>query len=537
MIEVRKLSVTYRGGIGRTIMDVSLRLRKGELVLLAGPTGCGKSTLLNCLNGVLQHESSAHLEGAVLLDGADIAGMELAGVCRRVGTVFQDPDSQICTATPETEVAFGLENLAVDRAAMRERITEALTVCGLQDCRHQPTATLSGGQKQRLMIACALALKPEVLLLDEPISQLDPRGAAEILAVIGDLKDAHDLAVLLVEHRLGDTVPLADRLVLMDGGRIVLDRERDAALVDLGPIRKLGLNVPHLPDLFDRLGRPERPLCADDAPALTPVSGGPACEEPHEEKAPLCSMEDLTFGYGAHPRVNVLDSLCLEFHRGERVALMGSNGAGKSTLLHLLAGLLKPCAGAVRWAGGAPASVGLVLQAPDLMLLCETVREEVEFAPAHARVAPAERERIVEEVLAQMALTQLADRAPFALSRGQRLRAAVASILSKRPSVLFLDEPTTGQDREQIERMMGRLEGAFELVVFCTHDVDTAARHATRVILLDAGRVIADGSPIDVLYDDKALAAASVRQTSIQAYARRLGTRALSVDAFMEVLG
>ena len=246
----------------------------------------------------------------------------------------------------------------------------------------------------------------------------------------------------------------------------------------------------------------------------------------------LCRLRGLDFRYG-HGGPLLFQGLDLALSHGERLALMGSNGSGKSTLLHLLAGLLEPTAGAVEWHTQPPPSVGLVLQAPDLMLLCETVSDEVSFAPIHAGRPERVRAQIVADVVADMSLTGLEDRAPFALSRGQRLRTAVASILAKRPSVLLLDEPTTGQDREQIERMMDGLVGSFDLVVFCTHDVDTAARHATRVVLLDAGEVVADGAPIDVLYDRDALARASVVQTSIQAYARCLGTRALTVDGLL----
>ena len=554
MIHVEGLRLHYAGAAGPTLENVDLEVAPGELVLITGPTGCGKSSLLNCLNGILQHESSARVEGTVLLDGRDVGRLELAQICRIAGTVFQNPDSQICTATPETEIAFGLENLAVDRATMIRRIEEALSIVRLEECRHQPATSLSGGQKQRLAIACALALKPKVLLLDEPLSQLDPGGVQEILSVIHDLKLAHELAVVLVEHRIEETIALADRVVLMHQGRIELDLTREEALADLAPMRRLGLNLPLLADLFERLGRPERPLRAENAPLLA-VSGGAAgsgrravgsgqqaVPDPHPSSfilhpsSFLCEIRQLAFGYARHGPP-VFAGLSVALRRGDRVALMGRNGSGKSTLLHLMAGLLTPRAGRIVWTGPHAPSVGLVMQVPDLMLFSESVRQEVAFAPIHARMARQQRERIVEAVLARMGLEDLADQAPFALSRGQRLRTAVASILSKQPSVLLLDEPTTGQDREQIERMMTGLEEDFELLVFCTHDVQTAARHADRIILLEAGRIVADGGPVEGLFNEKALESASIRQTSLQKYAMRHDLKALDVDSLMQGLG
>lgn len=535
MIDVQGLTVRYSGREGPTLRDAHLHIAPGELVLVSGPTGCGKSTLLNAINGVLAHESDAEISGEVTVDGRDVSTMPLHALCRLVGSVFQNPDSQLCTATPETEVAFGLENMAVERTAMRRRIAQALDTVGLSHCREQPTATLSGGQKQRLAIACALALAPKALLLDEPISQLDPEGAAEILALIARLKDAHDRAVLVIEHRIEDVARLADRVAIMAEGRLVSDRPRAAAFLDLGVLRRLGLAVPHLPDLFERLGRTERPLSAQEAPDIQARRTLPERTLEDATPQPVGTVRGVRFRYGRHAPC-VLEDVDLDLHCGDRIALMGPNGSGKSTLLHVLAGMLRPSAGAVEWEGGTRPSLGLVVQQPDLMLFQETVRDEVEFAPRHRGLGPAARAQVAGAVLADMGIDDLADEAPFALSRGQRLRTAVGSVLTMRPRVLLLDEPTTGQDRDQIGRMMEGLSEDVDLLVFCTHDVDTVARHANRVLLLASGRIIADGSPRQVLFDEERMGAASIRPTSAQAYARRIGVAALQVDELVEVL-
>lgn len=530
MIVIKNLSLRYAGASKALLKGISLELNKGETVLICGPTGCGKSSLVNCMNGILHHESSAHIEGRVLIDGKDIRGLPLAEMCTWVGTVFQNPDSQICTATPETEIAFGLENQCLDRKAMKRRIDEVLAYTGLEECRHQESTTLSGGQKQRLVIACALALKPRILFLDEPVSQLDPKGAEEFFGLISRLKRNHAYTIILIEHRIDETFAQADRIIIMDKGRIVSDATPEKTLQNVSAMRMLGIKLPHLPDFFDRINRMERPLVVENAPLVNIMKARPKNRSVTGDL--LCMVNNIRFG---HQKKVIFDNFSIRLHRGERVALMGTNGAGKSTLLHLLAGSLKPHSGKIEWAVDAE-DKGLVLQSPDLMLFSETVRKECLFAPIHSGMDRLKADETATAVLRRMGLQDLAEAAPFALSKGQRLRVAVGSVLSKKPSVLLLDEPTTGQDREHIEKLMAGLENDFELVVFCTHDVDTAARHANRVILLHNGVIVADGLPVDVFHHQESLAAASVRQTTIQQYAVRLGSTALCVEELAELV-
>ncbi len=534
MIKIRDLNLQYRGYQEFALNKINLQVKTGELVLMTGSTGCGKSTFLNCLNGIMHYESNTIINGTVFIDGQNIQKIKIADLCKIVGTVFQNPESQICTSTPESEIAFGLENMNTPREIMHQRIEEALNITGLSSYKHQQAVTLSGGQKQRLMLACVLALKPKILLLDEPISQLDPQGAQEILNIIYKLKKKSGLSVIMIEHRIEETMALADRVVVMDKGAIISDMKTRDALHNLSVMRNLGLNLPHLSDLFERLNRPERPMSFLEAPIIKNITEYKKDKPMEICGKTICKIKKAFFRYNKNQNF-ILKNLNLSFKKGEHIALMGSNGAGKSTLLNLLAKIYKPTSGHILWSKDL--EVGMMMQHSDLMLFSESVYDEIAFAVVHSKNKEKRRDLdgIVRKTMDDLGIIHLSGRAPFSLSKGQRLRIAVASIFSKEPSILLLDEPTTGQDKEQIENMMEAVKNNFDLIVFCTHDVDTAARYANRIILMDAGQVIADGSPINILFNKVMLKQASIRQTSIQLYSERHGVRALSVDCLAKV--
>ncbi len=560
MIEVRDFSVTYHGADAPSLTGIDIDIAPGRFTLVTGPTGSGKSTLLMGLGGILQHESSAALLGRVLFEGTPIGDIPLKHLCQRVGWVFQNPAAQICTGTPEREVAFGLENLGTPRDEMTHRIAEALSIVGLEKERHQKTHTLSGGQQQRLAIAAALALRPKVLLFDEPLSQLDPRGASELIDVLQNLKAQSKIAVVMVEHRLEGPLRIADDLVVLNQGRLAASGAPDALLEDLGALRALGIEPPPLTALFERMGRKERPLSAEEA--LTVVSsssvradlyvrffdpiytnkrsenerielsvGADLCVRPpfndknktsvdHKSKgahtgAPLLRLKNVYFRY-AKDAPPIFENLSLTIYRGDRIALIGANGVGKSTLLMLLTGTLTPCAGEVVHESVTDLRCGLLMQNPDVMLIADSVEEELAFYPRQqgAIAAP----EAVLPILERMFLSALTERAPFSLSRGERQRTAIGSVLTGRPGLLLLDEPTTGQDRARIDQMMQLVASDCDALVFSSHDLETAAKHANRVIVLAGGRIIADGAPDGVLSDWDTLQDASIRLTETQRF-------------------
>lgn len=568
MIEIKDLWFTYGAREEPTLSGIDLTIKKGEFVLLAGPTGCGKSTLLKTLNGIIPHESGGELRGSVRINGIETAASCMMEIAQITGLVFQNPDDQIFSTVVEDEIAFGPENLCLPKPEIEQRVRESLEMVGMSEHRSAPTGTLSGGQKQRVCIASMLAMMPKILVLDEPISQLDPVGAAEVMHIIRELNRKLGLTIVLVEHRLHEIAPLADRIILMDQGRIVLDEPVKRAFEQIDVFHRLGLRVPETVELFHRLGLDGQPLVVDDALAvLQPmmnrvqtagcVTGsadmdsndgsdsdcGIEEDERYEHSkgskgkthCPLISMRGVWSGYTKDKMV--LKNIDLDICSGERVAFMGTNGSGKSTLLLHIPAMLKPDRGVVEIFDKDTHSVnpyslagrvGVVFQNPDLMLFCDTVEDEARFSPVNLGMADIEKR--VENSLGAMQITDLRYDTPHALSRGQRLRTAVASVLSMSPELILLDEPTTGQDRVHIKQMMEYFVDNASTLIFCTHDVETAVQYATRIIVLRDGYVIADGTAHEVFMHEDILTQASLKPPAAMEVGRRLGLCVFSVD-------
>jgi energy-coupling factor transport system ATP-binding protein len=487
MLRMRGAGYRYPSLEAPSAGPTDLAVEAGELVLLTGPTGCGKSTLLRLAAGLLQRHGRGQVLGTVTVDGD--APHELAPRDRvgRLGFVSQEPSDQIVAGTLGDEIGFGLESVGWPADRIAVRVDELLRQVGLPTDPERSALALSGGQRQKLVVAAALAAGARLLLLDEPISQMDPLSAQELLTLLRRLADG-GIAVLLVEHRLEAVLPFADRLVVMDEGCVVGDSPADAP--DLALLRDLGLSVPGMLDLVDRLGG--RPVRTGAWSASRPVR--PVARAQGSVVLEGSGLSHRFAGRGRQPSVVALDGVDVSFRAGERIALVGGNGAGKSTLLGLLAGHLS---GPVRRVG----RVVDVPQDPDLALFCSTVRDELGYGPVEARRDEVEVARRTGEAATALSLAELLDRPPQALSRGQRLRTAVAAALTCRPQALLLDEPTSGQDSDQVGRMMDGLQTALAdgLLVFATHDLGLALRWATRAVLLHEGRILRDGPPAEVL--------------------------------------
>ena len=501
MIAVRHLTYTYPQRTTPALHDVTWDVADGEFVLVAGASGSGKSTLLRCLNGLVPHFSGGLLAGRVTVGGIDAVAAGPRVLSRHVGFVAQDPEAQAVLDRVEGEIAFALENAAVPPAEMRLRVEEVLDLLDLTPLRDRPLHTLSGGERQRLAIAAALALRPRVLALDEPTSQLDPQSAEDVLRALVRLNEDLGLTIVLAEHRLERIARYADRLTYLAAGRVVHD----------GPVRDVLPRLPAAPpvvQLAGALGWRPTPLTVKEARpfaaalAATPVP--PAAELPGGP--PLLHVEGLRFSYNGHA---TLKEVNLSVAPGEAVALVGRNGAGKSTLLKCIVGLLRGQAGEVR-IGGRPTrgrdvadicrEVGYLPQNPDDLLFADTVADEVR-ATLRNHGLP-EPPASIAASLARLGLGDVAEVYPRDLSVGQRQRVALAAVTATQPRLLLFDEPTRGLDRTAKEELLALWRGWLAngaALLLVTHDVEMAAAIAHRTIVLSQGEVIAGGPTRDVL--------------------------------------
>lgn len=512
MIEFDRVTYTYPGASRPALRDFSLTLPTGEVVVVAGPSGAGKSTLLRCINGLVPHFSGGTLTGNVRVLGFDPVVETPQVMSRYVGFVFQDPEAQFVMDRVEDEIAFALENAAMSPQEMRVRVEETLDLLDLAPLRDRPLAELSGGERQRVAIAAALALRPSILVLDEPTSQLDPKSAEDVLNALVRLNSDLGLTIILAEHRLERVLPFADQLLYLPGEAHapMLDDPRD--------VLPLMEQVPPLVRLAKQLEWSPLPLTIKEGLRFSRKVMSPTKDEPtrHAQTPPadnpLVAAHQVGVRYG---RTRALDRVNFALHPGEIVAVMGRNGSGKSTLLKTLVGLVRPDAGRVTVVEQDAAKldvaticqrVGYLPQDPNSLLFADTVMEELAFTlrnhgydsagdPAALPVPP-------RELLAQLGIAGLANAYPRDLSVGERQRVALAAILVVKPQALLLDEPTRGLDygaKAQLADLLLGWRRAGMGIGVVTHDVELAAAIADRMVLMSQGEIIAQGTPGEVL--------------------------------------
>lgn len=552
MIEIKHVSFTYSTGTGKALDGVSLTIEDGDFVGIIGESGAGKTTFGHCINGVVPHHFSGDFYGEVRVNGADTFETKLTDLSRAIGTVSQDIDSSMVAAVVEHEVLYGLENFGVARDQIESRVAGALEAVGISDLRDRRISTLSGGQKQKVALAAVIALRPQIVLLDEPTAELDPQSSRQIFELLAEL-NRQGITVIVIEQKVMLLCEYAKHLVVMEHGHVALDGPARDVLSQTERMVELGINCPRVATLGIELHRrgigssrvaatvPEACEFIEETLRDVPSQSAPAVPQPAAPKAAppavsfvsaesMLEFSHVSFGYKGH---DVMHDVSLSVRRGEFVALLGPNGTGKSTTLRLSDGLLKPSAGTVTVAGldtsrvrtsEIAQHVGFLFQNPDRQICQNTTRDEIAFGlrTLYGKDDPRVEER-TRHVLELLHLDGDVD--PFNLAKGQRQAVALGGLIAINPELLLLDEPTTGFDYSECMEMMEHIRAinrAGTTVVMVCHDMEVVLDFADRAVVMAQGGIIADGPVRDIFEQRDVLERASLLPPQICELSQRL---------------
>jgi len=527
MLSIKNVSYCYAARNVPTLKNISLKINKQEMILIAGRTGCGKSTLIKVINGLLIGNGGGKFSGEVTSKGFNILTLTPEEMGLLVGTVYQSPDDQLFAMTVEDEVGFVLENHGVDSETIKREVARTLKRVGLAGFETRSIHALSGGQRQRLALASVLINKTQILILDEPVSQMNPAGVKEFLGLLKELNEVDGITIIVVEHRVHELARYFPRLVVMYEGGIIYDGDINEAWSKVGDEIKYGLREPQNVKLCRKLTLSKLINKTDEVVNLIKSECSIDTDKteytlPGQVNKVVLKVKDAVYCYpGA--KYNTLHDVNFTLFQGETVALMGYNGAGKSTMFNLIAGLTELTSGELNLLGGKVADnahrLGFLRQDPDLMLLADTVTSEIHWHNKNID------ENKVIEIMKRLDLADKAEDFPLALSKGQRLRVVLAALLAREPKLLLLDEPTTGQDQQSmldIKNIISEYTNAGGTVFFCTHDVELAAEIADRVFLMVDGTLLKTGTPQEVLGNKNLLLAGGLSLPPMLTISERL---------------
>jgi len=523
------------------VENISMSLPEGHVLLITGPSGAGKTTICRAANGLIPHEFKGKMRGQVTIAGRyNSRRFGVSALSKIVGVLQQDPDTQLFNPTVEEEIVFGACNYGLPASDIRQRTEYLLELTRLTVHRRKNPHNLSGGQQQSCALAAVLSFDPATLILDEPTSNIDPIGSREVLALMAQLAREEGRTTLLVEHKLEELVHLVDEMIVMDKGKILHRGTVHEVLEHVEYIDSVGLSVPQVTLLAARLRNSgwsidTLPLDVDEAlatlgplidhEALACLPEPPPRRVQHNHEEVAVDIHQLTHTY-KDGTVAVRD-LNLEIHRGEFVAILGQNGSGKTTLVKHLNGLLKPTSGTVTVAGlntrkasinEMAVTVGFIFQNPDTQICKLKVYDELAFGLKNVGLPNVEIDQRVKQAAAELEITHLLDKNPFLLSMGEKQRVAVASVLTMQPSILVLDEPTTGQDFKRAKEIMDlavRLHEEGQTIIVITHDMNLAAEYCDRMIIMAGGHIILDAPTREAFRSQEALRTSSLRPPQV----------------------
>lgn len=546
-IELNSVSYRYANAVELSLKNVNLTVKKGKFIVLMGATGAGKTTLSLCLNGLIPQLIEGELTGQLCVAGQNVRKTAVQSLSRYLGLVLQDPETQIIGRTVEEDTAFGPRNFLLPLKEIRQRVNQTLEKVRLEGYNQRLTEELSGGEKQRLAIAGVLVMEPEILVLDEPTSELDPVGRSEIYETLDELRQKKDLTILLVEHSSEELIKTADEVIVLSSGEVAWRGVPSDLFRDIPLLRKLGIKPLAVSligwDFFEKgwISFDDVPLDVSAAELLIRVllpkygiQKGMQSEEHLQlaKKAVAVQVNDLTYQYGSGQ--SALRGINLTIEAGEFVALIGQNGAGKTTLAKHLNGLLQPTSGEVivndmntlqYTTSHLSKTIGYVFQNPDHQIFSASVEKELEYGLKNAGFQDQEIKERIDQVLQYTGLERYRKVHPFTLGKGERQWIAVASILVLKPAILIIDEPTTGSDWTGIQTMMAMIRDLHEAgttIIMISHDMDIVAQYAKRVIVMKDGGILLDGNPRDVFSNVEILLDAAIVPPQICRLSARL---------------
>lgn len=520
-IEIENLNYSYPDIEKKALKDINLKVPQGQFVLIVGGSGSGKSTLIRSMAGLVPNFYGGEYSGNIKIDNVDIESLERRKLVQKVGMVFQDPESQLVMTDAEQEIAFGLENLELSNSIMKRRIMEVTSALSLSGYKTSFIPELSGGQKQKVALASVLAMQPEILLLDEPTSQLDPIAGEEILTMVRRLNEENGITIILTEQKLERCFHFADRIIAMDNGEIIKDCENVNTIASWS-VRENKPFIPPLSKLFANINYHEIPVTVKEGRELlkneflldiieenssdySNVGNKYITNDSFEGKY-IVDIQNLWFTYPNGSEI--LKNIDLKILKNTFTVIMGENGSGKTTLLKNINRLLKPTRGHIKLLGEdtkkstveeLSAIVAYLSQDPNDYLFLPTVREEVSFTLKNLGLID---EGIVDEILNKLNIKKFENCNPRDLSSGERQRVALASVLVTKPKLLLLDEPTRGLDyqlKENLGQILLELKNEGTTILMIAHDVEFAAEYSDDIILMDNGGIVELGNKHEML--------------------------------------
>lgn len=545
IISLKNVTFQYQNQSEPTLKNIDLQIKPGEKVLLTGPSGSGKSTLGNLLNGVIPEEFPGELSGQLMINGKNLAELDLTALSFEVGTVLQDPDAQFVALTVAEDIAFALENDNRFVDELHQRVQQWAEILQMPDLLQQKPQELSGGQKQRVALAGVLIDDEPILLLDEPLANLDPAAGQGSMELLDRLAQERGLTVIVIDHRIEEALHVPfDRIVVLKDGQIIANDspthvlQSDVLLSNglreplyVTALKDAGVDVSGL-DHLDKLA--DIILTPDDKSKLINWQQRLPRVQVKEDPVPLLNGNGLTFGYPGQRMI--FENFNFSINAGEMVALVGQNGTGKTTLINLITGFLQPQSGHLTLGDRSLDSlsvkeraekIGYVLQDPNQMISKTMVFDEVVLGLQLRGISQEEQEQRVKKILQVTGLYPFRNWPISALSFGQKKRVTIAAVLVLQPQVLILDEPTAGQDLAHYAKMMDFLRKMNRqldvTVLMVTHDMNLMMSYADRTLVLDGGRLLANSKPAEVLTDPALVQQAHLSQLSLQKLADKVG--------------